>query len=418
MSKTLVIILSETRAQELTFNNFKKNVIDELNADLCLCIGVKSDYDYNNPFYNLAKYKFLYDETDDFGDAFDYAYNILSKDLPKYEKIENVNFLHGKINDPQKTTDSITYYGTNDNIINTLVSSDEEIVVHHTKNFNKEFWKNQIYGSNEKLSKNFVKEDNVITYKKPIHWREFTQLPFHGWGVKGSIMEKPVSSGILVFFRWFLLKNLIEQGLIDKYDRFIITRSDYIYQLPHPKVEYMNDRNIWIPDSEHYSGYTDRHAVLSRKNIVQYLNIFNNFVFRSNEYFYALKNIQSWPNYVNNFPYIHSGTFNLEQLIVFHLKQNNVFHLVQEFPYVMHTVRNLDGKSNFSAWEFLHEDGYYVKYPSEYNKATDYKKEFENSGLTIDEFYKRKMHFYETLSDVYLNWNTHVDRVPFKVIYK
>ena len=66
MSKTLVILLSETRAHELTFNNFKQNVIDELNADLCLCIGIKNDYDYNNPYFNLAKYKFLYDEPNDF----------------------------------------------------------------------------------------------------------------------------------------------------------------------------------------------------------------------------------------------------------------------------------------------------------------------------------------------------------------
>ena len=48
MSKTLVIILSETRASELTFDSFKKNVIDTLNADLCVCIGVKPDYDYTN----------------------------------------------------------------------------------------------------------------------------------------------------------------------------------------------------------------------------------------------------------------------------------------------------------------------------------------------------------------------------------
>ena len=59
--KTLVIILAETRAYELTFDNFKKNVIDRLDADLCLCIGIKSDYNYNNPFYTLAKYKFLYE---------------------------------------------------------------------------------------------------------------------------------------------------------------------------------------------------------------------------------------------------------------------------------------------------------------------------------------------------------------------
>jgi hypothetical protein len=42
--KTLVVVLSETRTSELTFENFKKNVIDELNADLCLCIGVIPDY--------------------------------------------------------------------------------------------------------------------------------------------------------------------------------------------------------------------------------------------------------------------------------------------------------------------------------------------------------------------------------------
>ena len=43
MSKTLVIILGETRAHQLTFENFKENVIDRLQADLCLCIGIKPD---------------------------------------------------------------------------------------------------------------------------------------------------------------------------------------------------------------------------------------------------------------------------------------------------------------------------------------------------------------------------------------
>ena len=57
--KTLVIVLSETRAHELTFENFKSNVIDVLDADLCVCIGTKPDYDVNNPFFQLAKYLLL-----------------------------------------------------------------------------------------------------------------------------------------------------------------------------------------------------------------------------------------------------------------------------------------------------------------------------------------------------------------------
>ena len=84
MDKTLVIVLSETRASELTFENFKKNVIDELNADLCVCIGITSNYDFNNSFYKLAKYKFIYNEPDDFGDAFDYASNIINNECPIY----------------------------------------------------------------------------------------------------------------------------------------------------------------------------------------------------------------------------------------------------------------------------------------------------------------------------------------------
>ena len=94
MSKILVIILSETRASELTFDNFKKNVIDELDADLCVCIGIGNNYDYNNPFYKLAKYKFTYNEPDDFGDAFEYAYNILSLNKQKYECLKNMNGIY------------------------------------------------------------------------------------------------------------------------------------------------------------------------------------------------------------------------------------------------------------------------------------------------------------------------------------
>lgn len=346
MSKTLVIVLSETRAHELTFDNFKKNVIDELDADLCLCIGVKPDYDYNNSFYNLAKYKFTYDEPDDFGDAFEEAYNTISKNKPKYECIHNVNALYGKIQNPQQSSENINDYENKTVFDNFNDFNDDEI----------------------------VNEEGIITYKKPLYWREFLKVKdqFLG-GIKDDKEQHPGSAGILIFFRWFLLKSLIENDLINKYDRFVITRSDFIYQLPHPKVELMNENCIWIPDCEHYGGYTDRHVVLSKNNIESYLNIFNNFVLRSNEYFMKMK---------------VRGNWNLEQLIKFHLEQNNVLHLVKEFPYVMYSVRNINGTTRWSQGNYSNELGYYIKYHSEYDKSSYYKNEFEKSGLAIDEFYK------------------------------
>jgi hypothetical protein len=372
MSKTLVIILSETRACELTFDGFKKNVIDEVNADLCLCIGVKPDYDYDNPFYQLAKYKFLYNEPDDFGDAFEYAYNTMSQNKPKYECLRNVNALYGKIKNPQQSNENITYYGNNENIqINDF--NDDEVII-HTKDFPDSLWKNQVYGIKNSGKPNLVIQENVITYKKPLYWREFLKVKdqFLG-GIKDSHNQHPGSAGILIFFRWFLLKNLLENDLINKYDRFIITRSDFIYQLPHPKVEYMNENCIWIPDCEHYNGHTDRHVVLSKNNIESYLNILNNFILRSNEYFMKMKNYNCW---------------NLEQLIKFHLEQNNVLHLVKEFPYIMYSVRNINGSTRWTQGNYSNKLGYYIKYQSEYDKSSYYKNKFEKFGLTIDEFYK------------------------------
>ena len=45
----------------------------------------RNDYNYDNPFYQNAKYKFLYNEPNDYNDAFEYA----SEDILK----NNFNFI-------------------------------------------------------------------------------------------------------------------------------------------------------------------------------------------------------------------------------------------------------------------------------------------------------------------------------------
>ena len=57
MSKTLVCIIAQTRSHEVTWENFNKNVLKELDADLALCIGVTKNYNYQNPFWKNAKHK-------------------------------------------------------------------------------------------------------------------------------------------------------------------------------------------------------------------------------------------------------------------------------------------------------------------------------------------------------------------------
>ena len=81
--------------------------------------------------------------------------------------------------------------------------------------------------------------------------------------------------------------------------------------------------------------------------------------------------------------------WNIEMLIKFHLEQNNVLHLVKQFPYVMYSVRNINGSTRWSEGVYSKDLGYYIKYQSEYDKSNFYKNEFEKSGLTIDDFYKQ-----------------------------
>jgi len=373
MEKTLVIILSETRASELTFANFKENVIDKLNADLCVCIGVKPDYDYTNPYYKLAKYKFTYEEPEDYAVAFDFAYTELSKDRPSHEHLPNTNALYGKLPTPQTSSKEITYYGKNPDI---KTIPDSTIVVHENT-FPDPLWQNQVYGIKSSSDSPFISQENVTTYVKPLPWRNFLKIKnqFLG-GIKDETDQHPGSAGILIFFRWFLLKNLIDAELINKYDRFIITRSDFMYQLPHPPLNLLNPKFIWVPNSEQYGGYTDRHVIVSNKNIESYLNILNNLVLRSNEFYTKLSHHTEW---------------NLEQIIKFNIEQNNVGHLVKEFPYIMYSVRNINGSTRWSGGAFSEKLGYYVKYASEFEISSKYRADFLKKKCSIDEFYRNSI---------------------------
>lgn len=371
--KTLVVLLAEARAHDITFKNFKQHVLDELDADLCVCIGAKSDFDYDNPFYTLAKHRFLYDEPEDFGDAFDYAFSEIQKD--KYERFSGTNALYGKLRSPSHSTENITGYGRFDNPYDfDFDSVDDDEIVYHEPDFPNDTWRKHLFGIKKSNHGNSVKQERVTTFKKGLPWREFLKIKGQILGgVKDHEHQHPGSAGILIFFRWFLLKSLKESNLISEYDRFIITRSDFVFQLPHPNLELLSDKYIWIPNGEHYAGYTDRHVVLSKHNIEQYLNIFNCLVTRSNDYFFKMRNKTGW---------------NLEQLIRFHLMQNRVLHLVREFPYVMYTVRGKHGTTRWAGGVWSAQHRCYIKYPSELAVSTYFKELFLESGLDISQFYK------------------------------
>ena len=103
-------------------------------------------------------------------------------------------------------------------------------------------------------------------------WRQIA-LKNKGTGLLGGTQEDPEGSGAIIFwFRWFVSKQIRRLKLDEAYDRFIVTRSDYYYGCAHDISDF--DPNfVWIPLGEDYCGYTDRHIVASKSNVLKALNI-------------------------------------------------------------------------------------------------------------------------------------------------
>jgi len=185
--------------------------------------------------------------------------------------------------------------------------------------------------------------------------------------------------------------------LINKYDRFIITRSDFIYQLPHPKVEYMDENFIWVPDGENYDAITDRHTILSKNTIIPYLNMLNNMVIKSNLYFSKMKNLYrvfpdnemsyDWINNKDSFYLKNEYEWCLEKFIKLHLEQHNMIHLLRHFPYIMYSVRSKNINSTWSLGTYHYKLGYYIKYWTEYLRSEYNKIIFMDTNINIDDWY-------------------------------
>ena len=389
MEKTLVIVLAETRAWEKTFENINKNLITPLGADLCVCIGVKPDYKYENPFYRAAKYRFTYDEPEDWADAFNYA-EMVERGAAKKIKIfpasgesaehtedaENIfinhkdrNGIWGKIKYWSESSDNIDFLGrypSEEKVLEDekVLAKNYEEIVFHTADYADPAWRYCAYGV--KCAENADPSQNVQQYainslrpatrrSAPESWRRFLKIKsqFMG-GIKDAEDEHPGSAGILIFFRWFLWKSLCESGALDKYDRFIITRSDYIWRLEHPRLGLLPDDKIWVPNCETYEGITDRHTVIPRAHMEQYCGLLRAMLDerRADDYFNKMMEIS------------RRRHFNLEKFILFHLTECGIKH--DFFPYVMFTIRPNNVQTRWSAGTAYCEKGeYYIKYISE-----------------------------------------------------
>jgi len=257
-SDTLVIILSETRAHELTYQLFEKNVLKHLNADLALCVR-NNEKRENNPFYQNAKYIWDYEEE--------------SSDLSKY---------YDMISKQENSTED---------------------------------WKK------------ILLLDTMLAGGLPGHM---------GSGAYNYL------------YKWYLVQNIRNLGLVRKYKWFVLARSDNMWNVPHLSMSDLDEDKIYIPNGEHHSGYCDRHLIVSYKYFEQCINL--------------MKLIIHFPDSV-----VQNNPINPESLFKLCIEKNGLKNNIVFFPYMMYTVRAIDGATRWSIGEYYPELGYCIKYAAEYD---------------------------------------------------
>ncbi len=278
MERVLVCLLASTRAHQLTFARFKRHVLDELNADLALALAIDENYDYLNPYWQHAKYRWTAPGfLADFGEAYDSAQRWLCQ------------------------------------------------------------------------------ERNV----SPPDWRLMLQIAGIWQGGIRSPKPQQSKAAILPFCRWLLLQGLRKDEILDRYDRFVITRSDFFWLCPHPPLSILDREAIWAPSGDDHGGLNDRHLVASRADVENCLNVIEDLLLHPVELYEEIRPKTDW--------------LNSETFLAYHLERKGLLQKVRRFPYVMYLARPVNDDSPTWTWgAYEGTAGHYVKYQTEFRAASAY----------------------------------------------
>lgn len=167
-------------------------------------------------------------------------------------------------------------------------------------------------------------------------------------GLGGGI-ENFRGSGAIIFALRHFLKNNYKNELI-KYDRIILTRSDFYYIDYHPILK--ND-SFYILEGEKYGGVTDRHHIFPSFILEDTLGI--------NEY---LDN-------KNNYKYLISKKLNPERALLEYFKDNEVIKKIKFCKRVQFIVskKNESKRWSYTKGYMFNSNKLLIKYQKEYYRA-------------------------------------------------
>jgi hypothetical protein len=189
-------------------------------------------------------------------------------------------------------------------------------------------------------------------------WRDLCQYGDAFLG--GSGYKSTVGSGLIIMYWREILRRNIDAKILEKYEWFIITRSDFNWVINHPTWNQLDPSKIYFLNGEQNGGVSDRHIIFNTKVAEKVLSIADLIFHKSNEFSKYLDK-QS------------VSELNPEQYLALALDLAGLGNQVEFIPYLGYAIRHETTETRWSTGEYSRRFGYYVKYPAELRSCNFYK---------------------------------------------
>ena len=190
------------------------------------------------------------------------------------------------------------------------------------------------------------------------HWSMIADR-YKRTGIMGGTGKLKGSGAIILALRDTLLGY---KEFLTRYDRIILTRSDFFYVAPHPDLP--NDA-IWVVEGENYGGITDRHHVFPSRLCDRALGVL------------AYMDSNSLLDRIRT-----TETYNPEMFLLDMFRYHRIDALIRRFPRVQFTVATRDDSTRWrkAMVAMPGDEQLLVKYPAEYRDAMKLNKtDFDHS---------------------------------------
>nr|QFG75190.1 MAG: hypothetical protein [Megaviridae environmental sample] len=165
-----------------------------------------------------------------------------------------------------------------------------------------------------------------------------------------SLNNYQTSTIIHIYYRLFILRMLRKHKLINRYDFFMINRSDLMHT-QDIDVSALNHNKVYLPNGEHWGGLPDRFAIIPKKHVEHWLNIYDEMFFKDSSQMYGS-------------PLPQGGHRGPEYMTKHNKEKHNIS--IKYIPYTFYCVRNPEDKTRWSSGVYVESIRLFVKYPTEY----------------------------------------------------